>query len=89
MAVAVGEPAAAVVGSNRGGVDVRKLQNAGNTSNTLQWETSGRQDDGKTLVAKDGSVWNTKRLGSRVAVDAASAMTAGGLVAPIITMIDK
>ena len=66
MAVAVGEPAAAVVGSSRGGISVGKNENL-----------------------KGESVWNTKRLGSRMAVDAASAMTAGGLVAPIITMIDK
>jgi hypothetical protein len=33
--------------------------------------------------------WNTKNLGSRMAVDAACAATAGGLVAPLISMIDK
>jgi hypothetical protein len=33
--------------------------------------------------------WNMKNLGQRVAVDAMSAATAGGLVAPIVSMIDK
>ena len=33
--------------------------------------------------------WNTGKLSSRVAVDVMSAATAGGLVAPLITMIDK
>lgn len=33
--------------------------------------------------------WNTANLGSRLAVDAACAATAGGLVAPIITIVDK
>ena len=78
MAVAVGEPAAAVVGSSRGGLEIKESQNPGNNA-------AGEQK----LAAKEESVWNTKRLGSRMVVDAASAMTAGGLVAPIITMIDK
>lgn len=33
--------------------------------------------------------WNTYKIGPRVAADAAAAATAGVLVAPIITMIDK
>jgi hypothetical protein len=33
--------------------------------------------------------WNTKNLGSRLAVDAMCAGAAGGLVAPVIYMIDK
>lgn len=33
--------------------------------------------------------WNTHNLGSRLAVDALSAAAAGGLVAPVITVIDK
>jgi hypothetical protein len=33
--------------------------------------------------------WNTKNLGQRIAVDAMSAAMAGGLVAPIVSMIDK
>jgi len=32
---------------------------------------------------------NTKNLGSRFAVDAACAATAGGLVAPLITIVDQ
>ncbi|KAK3115121.1 hypothetical protein LTR53_005852 [Teratosphaeriaceae sp. CCFEE 6253] len=41
------------------------------------------------LTEKEGKSWNTKNLGSRLAVDAACAVSAGGLVAPLITMIDK
>jgi len=33
--------------------------------------------------------WNTSKLGLRLGADAASALAAGALVAPIITMIDK
>jgi len=33
--------------------------------------------------------WNTKHLGQRLGVDVACAATAGGLVAPLITVIDK
>nr|POE87873.1 putative membrane protein [Quercus suber] len=33
--------------------------------------------------------WNTKNLSSRLGVDALSAATAGGLVAPVIAVIDK
>ena len=33
--------------------------------------------------------WNTRHLGLRVAADGASALSAGLLVAPVITMIDK
>jgi len=33
--------------------------------------------------------WNTKYLGRRFMVDAACAATAGGIVAPLIVMIDK
>ncbi|KAK3116733.1 hypothetical protein LTR53_002566 [Teratosphaeriaceae sp. CCFEE 6253] len=41
------------------------------------------------LTEKEGKSWNTKNLGSRLAVDAACAVSAGGLVAPLITMIDN
>lgn len=33
--------------------------------------------------------WNTKYLGRRFMVDAACAATAGGMVAPLVVMIDK
>jgi len=41
------------------------------------------------VVEKEKTEWNTKRLGSRLVVDAACAATAAGSVAPVITMIDK
>lgn len=48
---------------------------------------------GKVAVREKASEktkqWNTAKLGSRLAVDAACAATAGGLVAPIITIVDK
>lgn len=34
-------------------------------------------------------VWNTKNLGLRLASDLASGLTAAGLVAPLISVIDK
>lgn len=33
--------------------------------------------------------WNTEHLGQRLAVDAACAASAGFLVAPIVSMVDK
>lgn len=33
--------------------------------------------------------WNTSNLGRRLATDALCALTAGGLVAPLITIVDK
>lgn len=33
--------------------------------------------------------WNTRDLGSRLAVDVVSAATAGALICPMITIIDK
>ncbi|EMC93713.1 hypothetical protein BAUCODRAFT_76361 [Baudoinia panamericana UAMH 10762] len=39
--------------------------------------------------SKTKTEWNTKALGQRMAVDAACAATAGGLVAPVISMIDN
>ncbi|SMR54493.1 unnamed protein product [Zymoseptoria tritici ST99CH_3D1] len=35
------------------------------------------------------SEWNTKHLGQRLAVDAACGATAGAMVAPIVSMVDK
>lgn len=40
-------------------------------------------------IPKEKKQWNTKNLGQRIAIDAMSAGSAGGLVAPIICMIDK
>ncbi|KAK4893649.1 hypothetical protein LTR27_008118 [Elasticomyces elasticus] len=44
--------------------------------------------NGLKLADKEIS-WNTQNLGSRLAVDVACAVSAGGMVAPLITMIDK
>ena len=33
--------------------------------------------------------WNLKELGAKWTIDAASAVTAAGLVAPIVTVVDK
>ena len=42
----------------------------------------------KENETKDGK-WNTSNLGSRLGVDLMCAAAAGGLVAPIVTVIDK
>ena len=67
------------------------IQTAGATSHNAQpsWEIKGKKIDGVKIVEKERKEWNTKNIGSRVAVDAACAATAGGVVSPIITMIDK
>lgn len=41
------------------------------------------------VVPGQAENWNTRNLGLRVAADGASALSAGLLVAPVITMIDK
>lgn len=38
---------------------------------------------------KTAKTWNTENLGQRLAVDAGCAATAGALVAPIVSMVDK
>ncbi|KAK5008157.1 hypothetical protein LTR28_004346 [Elasticomyces elasticus] len=45
----------------------------------------------KTSSAKPSQArsWNTKNLGFRLGADVAAAATAGGMVAPVITMIDR
>ena len=55
-------------------------------------ETSKQLDVKEMVGLKDGKgakEWNTKSLSSRVGVDAASAATAAGLVAPLIAIVDK
>lgn len=37
----------------------------------------------------EGKKWNTKNLGLRLGADAVSGLAAAGLVAPLITIIDK
>ena len=44
---------------------------------------------GIAIKEREPMTWNTKHLSQRVAVDVASAASAGGLVAPVIYMIDK
>ncbi|KAJ4291811.1 hypothetical protein N0V90_009706 [Kalmusia sp. IMI 367209] len=43
----------------------------------------------KKAIDEEGRQWNTHKLGLRVGADAVAAGSAGVLVAPIITMIDK
>ena len=40
-------------------------------------------------VGLKGKKWNTEKLGSRLAVDGMTAATAGGLVSPLIMVVDK
>ncbi|WPG99553.1 putative membrane protein [Acrodontium crateriforme] len=48
---------------------------------------SEREEVGNIIAS--GKEWNTRNLGKRLTVDLASAAAAGGLVAPIISIIDK
>lgn len=52
------------------------------------WDLKGKIS-GVKISEKEKREWNTRNIGSRLAVDAMCAVTAGGLVAPIIAMLDK
>jgi hypothetical protein len=43
----------------------------------------------QTTDTKDSKAWNTRNLGLRIGTDALAAASAGVLVAPIITIIDR
>lgn len=76
MGAAVGEPQGSVAEVSRSnGVDGKIL------------ETKLPVVDLKSVTQK--KEWNTKNIGQRLGVDIACAATAGGLVAPVICMIDK
>ncbi|KAK4548204.1 hypothetical protein LTR36_010073 [Oleoguttula mirabilis] len=89
MGAVAGEPAA--VGNSSSEAQTGRIQSAGAIPHNAQplSEIEGKKVDGSSIVDKERKEWNTKNIGSRVAVDAACAMTAGGVVSPIITMIDK
>ena len=59
------------------------------------WDLSSAGSRGKMVNIQEKAKgvekkeWNTKNLSSRLLVDAGSAATAGGLVAPVIMMVDK
>ena len=40
-------------------------------------------------LKESGREWNTRNLGQRLAVDAACAASAGAMVAPVVSMIDR
>jgi hypothetical protein len=52
-------------------------------------EGLGIGKDALPEVLKEGKNWNTHNLGSRLGVDAMCAAAAGGLVAPVIAIVDK
>lgn len=75
-------------------------QDDGSSSNAkTTTATSSSKLDPKELVRdakpmweigmKDSKEWNTKNLSQRLLMDTICAGTAGGLVAPIVSMIDK
>ena len=74
-------------------------QDDGSSSNAKTTATSSSKLDPKELVRdakpmweigmKDSKEWNTKNLSQRLLMDTICAGTAGGLVAPIVSMIDK
>lgn len=43
----------------------------------------------RVMKVAEKTEWNTKHLGQRIGADAASAASAGVLVAPLITTIDR
>lgn len=49
----------------------------------------GLQERTITTTAAATSTWNTKNLGLRLGVDAASAACATAMIAPLIAMIDR
>ncbi|KAK0943641.1 hypothetical protein LTR29_004813 [Friedmanniomyces endolithicus] len=86
MAVGPEEPPAA----GRGSVEVSQSAQAHATAPVVDSSTLRKTKvNGVKLAEKERLQWNTRHLGSRMAVDAACAASAGGLVAPLITMIDK
>lgn len=58
------------------------------TTGVISPATSTVQTEEGTGKTKNKS-WNTRNLGLRIAADGAAAATAGVLVAPLITMIDR
>jgi len=86
MGAAAGEPTPVTLGD--GSVQRLKVQSVPAMDAQPAWK--GKINGVRINEKESGTTeWNTKNLGRRLAVDAASAATAGGLVAPIITMIDK
>ena len=82
MGVGAGEPRpAAAGGSNEQAAALPVVDAAVDVGDVLN-KVGLKKKDEKTK-------WNTQNLGRRLAVDAMCAITAGGLVAPIITMVDK
>ncbi|RLL95347.1 hypothetical protein CFD26_105632, partial [Aspergillus turcosus] len=45
--------------------------------------------DRPSKASASSTKWNTDKLGMRLGVDVASAMTAGALTCPVITVIDR
>lgn len=74
-------------------------QDDGGSNAKTTTATSSSKLDPKELVRdakpmweigmKDSKEWNTKNLSQRLLMDTVCAGTAGGLVAPIVSMIDK
>ncbi|KAK0260286.1 hypothetical protein LTR91_012132 [Friedmanniomyces endolithicus] len=86
MAVGPEEPPAA----GRGSVEVSQSAQVHATAPVVDTSPAPKTKvNGVKLAEKERQQWNTRHLGSRMAVDAACAASAGGLVAPLITMIDK
>lgn len=94
MVAGAGEPSTAAVGDNStpriedGRASDQHLAGSTPFSAKPLWEVPGRLE-GVRVVEKEKREWNTKAMGQRMMVDAACAATAGGLVAPLITTIDK
>lgn len=56
----------------------------------LGWTTPvAKAIPGAKTTEKEAKAWNTRNLGLRIGTDALAAASAGVLVAPIITIIDR
>lgn len=56
----------------------------------IGWKTHvARPIPGTKTTEKEAKAWNTRNLGLRIGTDALASASAGVLVAPIITIIDR
>ena len=83
----MGSGGAAEVRGTLSGDVVRPRPVASSVSTDVDgWTTRAKLSE---LVSPPQRAWNTKKLGWMICSDATAALTAGALVAPIITMIDR
>lgn len=89
MAVEAGEQLTARVGKHEHGKETKFQSSAPEVMDTKAPGMIGKVNLKKKEKSVEDDKWNTTHLGSRLGVDMMCAATAGGLVAPITTIIDK